>query len=139
MAENTLLFFSLCWTPRKGFYRSSRQLKSISLAQYLHQVLKSKKSGTCEVADIAKRRVKHHPIRHCLSRFFASDNDNQCVLYRILYRAKLQRRFCESRRKVSMISYRTLRMISRAGAQRTGSCHMEVRLGPDRGVHYKVV
>ena len=127
--ENTLFFFPLCWTPRKGFYRSSRHLKSISLAKQLHHVLKSTKSGTWEVADIAKRRVKHHPIRHCPSKFFASDDDNQCVLYRILYSARYQRRFRESRRKVSMISYRTVHMISRAGAQRTGSCHMEVRLG----------
>ena len=128
MEEKTLLFFYLCWTPRKGRYTSSRYLKSLSLAEHIHQVLKPK-IGTWAVADITKRRVKHHPIRHCLSRFFTNDDDLQCALSRALYSARLQRRFCEQQRKV--ITYRTVRMISRAGAQRTGSCHMEVRLGPE--------
>ena len=29
----TLLFFSLCWTPRKGLYRSNRHLKPLSVAK----------------------------------------------------------------------------------------------------------
>ena len=30
--------------------------------------------------DIAIRRVKHHLFRHCLSRFFTSDDDLQCAI-----------------------------------------------------------
>ena len=101
----TLLFFSLCWTPRKGLYRSSRHLKPISLAKDLHQVLKPKINATWEVTDIAKRRVKHHPFRHCLSRFFMSDDDLQCALYSTMYSGRFQRKFCESRRKVGTIPY----------------------------------
>ena len=81
MWRKKLLFYSLCWTPRKGLYGSSRRLKPISLAKDLHQVLKPKKIGTSEVTDIAKLRVKHHPFRHCLWRFFTSNDDLQCALY----------------------------------------------------------
>ena len=116
-----MLIFSLCWRPRKGLYRSSRHLKPISLAKDLHQVLKLEKNGTWEANDIAKRCVKHHPFRHCLSRFFTNGDDLQCALDRTLYSGRLQRKFCESRRKVGTIPYRTVCMISRAGAQRTGS------------------
>ena len=121
MEEKTLLFFSFCWTPRKGLYRSSRHLKPISLAENLHQVLKPKQIATWEVTDIAKRRVKHHPFHHCFSRFFTSDDDLQCALYSTLYSGRFQRKFCELRRKAGTIPYRTVCMISRAGAQRTGS------------------
>ena len=119
--ESTLLFFSSCSMPRKGLFRSSRHLKPISLAKDVHQVLKPKKIGIWDTTDIAKRRIKHHPFRHCISRFFRSDDDLQCTLYSTLYRGRLQRKFCESRRKVGTIPYRTVRMISRAGAQPTGS------------------
>ena len=119
--KKTLHFSSLCWTPRKDLYRSSRRLKPISLAKSLHQVLKPEKNGSREVVDIAKRRVKHHPFRHCLSRFFTSDDNLQCALYSPLYSGRLQRKFCVARHKVGTIPYRTARMISRAGAQRTGS------------------
>ena len=44
--EKTLLFFSSCSMPRRGLCRSSQQLKPISLAKYLHQVLKPKNIGT---------------------------------------------------------------------------------------------
>ena len=119
--DETLLFFSWCWTPRKDLYRSSRHLKPISLTKNVHQVLKPKKIGTWEVTDIAKRRAKHQPFRHCISRFFTSDDDLQCALYSTLYSGRFHRKFCESRRKVSTIPYRSVRMISRARAQRTRS------------------
>ena len=119
--KKTLLFFSSCSTPRKYICRSSRLLKPISLAKYSHQGLKPKKIGTSEGTDIAKCRVKHHPFRHCLSRFFTSDDDLQCALYSTLCSEGFQRKFFESRRKVRMISYSTVLMISRAGAQRRGS------------------
>ena len=50
-------------------------------------------------------------------------------------------KFCESRRKVGTIPYHTVRMISRAGAQRTGprGAGQGTATGPDRGVHSKVV
>ena len=110
MWRKKLLFYSLCWTPRKGLYGSSRRLKPISLAKDLHQVLKPKKIGTSEVTDIAKLRVKHHPFRHCLWRFFTSNDDLQCalyILYKTLYSGRFQRKFCESRLKVGTIPYRT--------------------------------
>ena len=104
-------------------YSSSRHLKPTSLAKDLHQALKPKKIGTWDATDIAKRRVKHHPFRHCLSRFSTSDDDLQCALYRTLYSGRFQRKFCESWLEVGTIPYRTVGMISRAEAQRTAwSC-----------------
>ena len=133
--EKTLLFFSLCWTPRKGLYRSSRHLKPISLARDLNQMLKPKKSAAWEVTNIAKRRVKHHPLRHCLSRIFMSDDVLQCALYSALCSGRFQRVFCESRRKVgTTIPYRTVCRISHVAAQRAGSRNSD--LGPS-SVHYK--
>ena len=119
--EKVCISFSSCSTPRRGLSRSSRYLKPISLAKDLHQALKPKKIGTWDATDIAKRRVKHHPFRHCLSRFFMSDDNLQCALYRTLYSGRFQRKFCESQLKVGTILYRTVRMISRAGGLRTGS------------------
>ena len=116
-----MLSFSSCSTPRKYICRSSRHLKPISFAKYSHQVLKSKRTGTWEVTDIAKCRVKHHPFRHCISRFFTSDDNLQCALYSTLCSEEFQREVCESRRKVGTTSYCTVLMISRAGAQCTGS------------------
>ena len=121
MEEKTFLFFSLCSMPRKGLSRSSRHLKPISLAKDLHQVLKPKKIGTWDTTDIAKRRIKHHPFRHCLSRFFRSDDNLQCAWYSTLYGGRFQRKFCESRCKVGTGPYCTMHMISRAGPQPTGS------------------
>ena len=102
--EKTLLFFSSCWTPGKGLYISSRHFQPISLAKGLHQVLKpkkkkkkKKKKGICEATNIAKRRVKHHPFRHCLSRFFTSDDDLQCALYRTLCSGRFLRKFCDTK------------------------------------------
>ena len=80
-----------------------------------------KKIGTWDTTDIAKRCIEHHPFRHYLSRFFRSDDDLQCALYSTLYSGRFQRKFCESRWKVGTIPYHTARMISRAGAQPTGS------------------
>ena len=116
--KKTLLFSSQCYTPRKGISRSSRHLKPISLVKNLNQVLKPKNIDTWEVTDIAKRRVKHHPFRHCLSRFFTSDDNLQCALPSTLYSGRFQPKFSESRRKVCAMPYRAVRMISHAGAQR---------------------
>ena len=135
--EKTLLYFSVCWTPRKGLYRSSRHLKPISLAKTLHQKLKPKKIGAWEVTDIPKRCIKHHPFRHCLWRFFTSDDDLQCAFYRTLYSGRFPRKFCKSRRKVGTIPYCTVRMISRAGAQRTRLIDHGTATGA--GAHSKVV
>ena len=92
--------------------------------------------GTWEVTDIAKRRVKHQPVRHCRSRFFRDDDDLYCALYRTLHSERCQRKFCESRRKVGTIPYRTVCRISRVGAQRTGSWKCDWRRS---ALHYKVV
>ena len=119
--EKTLLFFASCSMPRRGLSRSSRHLKPISLAKDLHQVMKPNNSGTWDATNIAKRRVKYHLFRHCLSRFFTSDDDFQCAFYRTLYSGRFLRKFCESRRKVGTIPYRTVRLISRAVVQRAGS------------------
>ena len=119
--KKVVISVSSCSAPMRGLSRSSRHLKPISLAKDLHQALKPKEFGTWDATDIANRRVKHHPFCHCLSRFFTSDDDLQCALYRTLYNRRFQRKFCESRIKVGTIPYRTVRMISRAGAQRTGS------------------
>ena len=113
---------------RRGLSRSSWHLKPIALARHLHQVLKPKNIGTWDAMDIAKRRVKHHPFRHCFSRFFTGADDLQCTLYSTLCSGSFLRKFCESRCKVDTIPYRTGRMISRVGAQSPGT-------GPDRGVH----
>ena len=128
LEEKNFAFLLLMFDAQKIQCRSSRLLKPISLAKYSHQGLKPKKIGTSEVTDIAKCRVKHHPFRHCLSRFFTSDDDLQCPLYSTLCIEGFQRKFCESRRKVRMISYCTVLMISRAGAQRTYRI-MELRTG----------
>ena len=47
-------------------------------------------------------------------------------LYHTLYSGRFHRKFCESRRKVSTMSYRTVRMISRAEAQRNGSWYSQL-------------
>ena len=75
--------------------------------------------------------MEHHPFRHCLSRIFTSD-DVQFTLYSTLYSGRFQRKFCESRLKVGTIPYRTVRMTSREGAQRTGSGN-ESNCDLDRG------
>ena len=105
--EKVCISFSLCLRPQKGLYSSIRHLKPILLARDLHEVLKPKKIGTWDVTDIAIRRVKHHPIRHCLSRFFTSDDDLQCALYSTLCSGRFQHKICESRRKIGTIPYRT--------------------------------
>ena len=85
-------------------------------------MLKPKNISTWDTTDIAKRRVKRHSFRHCLSRCFTSDDDLQCASYSTLCSGRFQRKIYESRRKVGAISYRTVRMIlSCAGAQRPGS------------------
>ena len=132
--EKVCISFSSCSTPRRGLTRSSRHLKPISLAKGLYQVLKPKKFGTWDATNIAKRCVKYHPFRHCLSRFFTCDDDLQSALYRTLYSERFHRKFCKSRRKVGTIPYRTVRMISRAGVQRTGSGNCDWA-----GVHSKGV
>ena len=121
LEEKVGISSSSCSAPRRGLSRSSRHVKPISLAKDLHQALKPKKFGTWDATDIANRHVKHHPLRHCLSRFFTSDDDLQCALYRTRYNRRFQRKFCVSRIKVGTIPYRTVRMIPRAGGQRTGS------------------
>ena len=115
-------------------------IKSISETYILRQRITSsaetEKIGTWDATDIAKRRVKHHPFRHCLSRFFTSDDDLQCTLYSTLYSGRFQRKinFCESRLKVGTIPYRAHDIV-RAGAQRTGSADHGTAtgiMGPDR-------
>ena len=101
-------------------------MKAISLAKDVHQVLKLKNLGTRDATDIAKRRIKHHPFRHC---FFTGDDDLQCTLYSALCSGSFLRKFCDSRCKVGTIPYRTVRMISRVGAQRPWNVR------PDRRVH----
>ena len=78
-----------------------------------------KKIGTWDVADIAKRCVKHHPFRHCPSRFFTSDDDLQCALYMYTVHCTVQdfNVNIATRRKVGTIPCRTMRWLSRAGAQ----------------------
>ena len=114
LEEKVGISFSSCSAPRRGLSRSSRHLNPISLAKDLHQVLK--KFGTWDATDIATRRVKHHPFRHCLSRFFKSDDDLQCPLYSTLCSKSFTAKFCESRYEVGTIPYRTVRMISRVRA-----------------------
>ena len=67
--EKTLLFSSHVRRPRGTFLDQVWHLQLESLAKDLHQVLKPNNIGTLNATDIAKRRVKHHPFRHCLSRF----------------------------------------------------------------------
>ena len=128
-------FFS-CSTPGTGLYSSRRQLKPIFLAKDLHQMLKPKNIGIWDATNIAKRCVKQHSFRHCLTRFFTSDGDLQCALYSTLCTGRFQRKFCKSRRKVSTIPYRPACMISRVGAQRPGSWNCGQGW---TAVHYKVV
>ena len=73
LEEKVGISFSSCSAPRRGLSRSSRHLKPISLAEDLHQALRPKKFGTWDATDIAKRRVEHHPFRHCHSIFFTAD------------------------------------------------------------------
>ena len=120
MEEKLCSFFSSCLMPRRGLSRSSWHLKCISLAKDLHQVLKPKNIGTWGATDIAERHVKYQSFHHCLSRFFTSDDDLQCALYSTLCSGRFQRTICESGRKVGMTPYRTMCMISCAGAQRPG-------------------
>ena len=135
LEEKTLLFFSSCSTPRKGICRPNRHLKPVSVAKHLHQVLKPKKNWRLGSTEFAKLRFEHNPFRHCPSRFFTSDDDLQGALYSTLYSGRFQRKFCESRRKVCTIPYRTVCIISRAGAQRPGSWKCDWAMGPDRRVH----
>ena len=83
-SEEVCISLSSWSMPRKGLCSSSRHLKPASLAKDLHQALKPK-NGTSDVTDIAKRRVKHHPFRHCPSRFFTSDHDPKCDLQDTVY------------------------------------------------------
>ena len=80
--EKTLLLFSSCSMSRKGLSWSGRHFKPIPLAKDLHQVMKPKHNGTWDATDIPKRRIKHQPFHHCLSRFFTSADDLQCFLER---------------------------------------------------------
>ena len=123
--EEKFCIFSLCWMPRKGLYRASCYFEPISFTKILHQVLKL---GTWEVTNIAKRRIKHHPFRHCLSRFFTSDDDLQCVLYSTLSSARFQRIFL---RNMTQNRYNTAPYCAHDMTCRsTTSWIMELRLGP---------
>ena len=128
MEENVCISFSSCSMLRRGLSSSSRHLKPTFLAKDLYQALKPKTITTWDVTNITKRSVKHRLFRYCLSRFFTSDDDLQCALYKTPYSGRFQHKFCESRLKVGTIPYRTESMISRAGTQRIGY-----------GVLYKVV
>ena len=57
------------------------------------------------------------------------------VQHTVQLQGRFQRQFCESRRKVGTIPYRTVRMISRAEAT---YWIMELRLGPECSVHVRV-
>ena len=46
-----------------------------TLAKDLHQVLRPNRIGTWDTSDTAKRRVKHDPFHHFLSRFFSVDEE----------------------------------------------------------------
>ena len=118
-----MLFYSSCWTPRKSIYRSSRHLKPISLAKKLHQVLKPKKRGAVRslISLNAASNITHSAIASQGSSRVTTTFNAHCILYSTLYCGRFQRRFCESRRKVGTIQYRTVRMISRAGVQGTES------------------
>ena len=109
MEEKVCISFSSCSRPQKGLYSSIHHMKPILLANDLHQVLKPKKTGTWDATNIAKRRVKQHPIRHCLSRFFTSDDDLQynahCISYSTLCSGTFQRKICEYAKSVQ---YRTV-------------------------------
>ena len=122
--EKILLFFPSCSTSRRSLSRSSRHLKPIYLAKHLHQVLKPKNIGTWDATDIAKRRVKHHPFRHCLSRFFTNDDDLQCS-------GRFWRKFCESgfwtQNRYYTVSYCVHDIMCRSAM----SWIMELRLGPE--------
>ena len=124
MEEKVFISFSSCSMPRRGLSRSSRHLKPIPLAKDLHQVMKSKKIGTWGASDTAKHRVKHHPFRHCRSRFFTVTMtfNAHCTVHCI---GRFQCKFCESRGKVGTIPYHTVCMLSRVGAQRPGSWNCE--------------
>ena len=108
----------------------------------------TKNIGTWEVTDIAQRRVKHHPFRHGLSRFFTNDYDLQCALHYPVYGPnvwalalpRLESRF-PSNLEVGTIPYRTVHMIITCRTSWIAtSWIMELRLGSRfpcaRAVHY---
>ena len=119
--EKNFALFLLMLDAQKRPLLIMSPFESYIRCQKFTSTAETEKNGTWEVTDIAKRRVKHHPFHHCRSRFFRDDDDLQCALYSTLYSGRFQRKFCESRRKVGTIPYRTVRMISSAGPQRSGS------------------
>ena len=130
--EKVCISFSSCSTPRRGLSISSRHLKPLSLAKDLHQVLKPKIS-TSDATDIAKCRVKHHPFRHCLSRFFTGNDDLA------LCSERFQRKFCESllESRYDTVLYCAHDITCRSAT----SWIMELWLGSQfpSAVHYKLV
>ena len=116
--------FSSCSAPRRGLYRSSRHLKPMSLAEDLHQALRPKKFGTWDATDIGKRRVKHHPFRHC-----RSQDSSRVTTIRPSMR--IVRDTVESR-----ISTKILRLSNKPVRYRTVRCswyHVEDGNVPDHG------
>ena len=85
-----------------------------------------KKNGTWDATDIAKRRIKPHLFRHCLSRFFTRDDDLQLVQGALYCTTKfLVVDFNVIFAKITKQNtvHRTVCMTSRVGAQRPGLGH----------------
>ena len=79
-----------------------------------------KKIGTWRVTYIAIHRIKHHPFRHCRSKFLTAGDNLQCTLYIALYNGRCcKNACCESQRKAGMIPYRTVCITSRGRVQCT--------------------
>ena len=124
--EKTLLFFSLCWTPRKGLYRSSRHLKPIFLAKNLHQVLKPKKMalGRSPMSLNAASNITHSAIASQDSSRVTTTFNVQCTVHCTVkdFNANFANHDAKS------VRYRTAHDITcRCASYRI----MELRLGPE--------
>ena len=129
--------FSSCSTPGKGLYSSSRHLKPISVAKDLHQVLKPEKKlalGMPPTSLSAASNITHSAIAEQDSSQVTTTFNADCTVHCAVGDFNII--FCESRREVGTIPYRTACMISRAGAQHPRSWNCDWGRS---AVHLKVV
>ena len=120
--EKVCIFFSSCSMPKRGLSRSrsSRHLKPIFLAKYLHQVLTPKHLalGRLPISPNAASNIIHFTIASQDSSQVTTTFNAQYTVHTV--QLEISTQICKSRCKVGIVPYHTVCMISRVGAQHPG-------------------
>ena len=136
--EKVCISFSSCSTPSRGLSRSNRHLKFTSFAKDLHQVLKPEKMalGMPLTSLNAASNITHSAIASQDSSRMTTTFNAHCTGHCTVEDFNVN----FANHDAKSVRYRTVRMISRAGAQRqlrTGAAvRTSVRISRTRPLPY---